>query len=96
METCEVPCEAVDKKLEGIWIEIRKRVQWIVFTFVLGGLGLVLIFIGGSIMAKQDTLSGQVSSLSVKMETQNVVVSNMQEVIGDIKRELRRSNGGGK
>ena len=83
---CEVPCPTVDKKLS-------RMVPWITFAFILGGLGVVLAFFGGNIMSSQNKMVDQVSALSTKVETQNIVVRNMEASIIEIKHDMRRTNG---
>ena len=85
-DICEVPCSPVDKKLSRL-------VPWITFAFILGGLGVVLAFFGGSIMSSQDKMVDQVAILSTKVETQNIIVRNMEASIIEIKHDMRRTNG---
>jgi len=89
---CKVPCDPVDRKLDIIWADMRKRVPWLTFSLVLGGLGAVLLFFGSNILATQSKLSDQIGALSAKVETQNVEVRQMKESIVEIKKQLRRSN----
>ena len=51
---CKVHCEAVDKKLDTVWESMGKKVPYLVFSLVLGGLLLVAIFFGETFARRQE------------------------------------------
>ena len=79
---CDVPCEAVDKKLVLIWEAIGKKVSFLVFSLVLGGILLIAIFFGESVGKRQEKTFDALGAIKTSMS--------------EIKGELKHLNGRGK
>jgi len=76
---CKVHCEAVDNKLEKIWTAIGKKVSFLVFSLVLGGLLVIAVFFGETISRRQD-------------KTFDTLI-NIQQSVSGIQGELKHLNG---
>ncbi len=76
---CDVPCKAVKEDLDDMWKSIGRKVSFIVFFSVLGGLLIIAVFFGEAMTSRQST------TLQVVMD--------IQKSVAGIKGELKHLNG---
>jgi len=104
-EVCTVPCKPMDEKLESVWEGIKEKVNWRVFALVISGLGGVGVLVIGIMIAmvshnqdaigdNQKAISKSFSELKADVRVQTSQMAEVQSDVKEIRRELRRYNGG--
>ena len=79
---CKVPCKPVKDDLDKMWSYLGKKVPYIVFSLVLGGLLTVAVYFGETNSRRQETLFK--------------AVMGIQKTVSGIQGELKHFNGQGK
>ncbi|KKM73321.1 hypothetical protein LCGC14_1411710 [marine sediment metagenome] len=108
---CDVPCKPVDDKLISVWKEIKvmakEKVSWKVFAMVVSGIGsiglIALVIMMAMVNHNQEaidvglkSISSSFSELNADVRVQNAQLSEVQGDVKEIRREVRRMNGGRK
>ncbi len=104
---CDVPCRPMDEKLILVWDGITEKVNWKVFALIVSGLGgagvlaigIMMAMINQSqdaISANQKAISNSYSELRSDVRVQTTKTEEVQKDIAEIKKGMRRYNGGRK
>ena len=104
---CEVPCRPVDDKLILVWDSMKDRVTWKVFSLIvsgIGSIGLVALVImmamvnhnQNAIDENQKSISSSFSELRTDIRVQTTKMEEVQKDIAEIRKGMRRYNGGRK
>jgi len=97
MQTCEVPCAAIDKKLDAIWICVKSKMSAKITMWLFGGLAFFCVIILGGmewtmlreaavfqnhLTEELQNIRVKTESVSIKLDFTNQKITGLKESVG--------------